>query len=101
MLDNAILDLVDYGLRCNLLRAEDEIYVTNSLLSVYGADDFAPDRGVQERTLEEILHELLEEATARGLIDGESQTERDLFDAKLMGLLMPRPSEVIADFWAD
>jgi len=101
MLDNAILDLVDYGLRCNLLRAEDEIYVTNSLISAFGADEFAPDRGVQERALEDILHELLEEAAARGLIDGESQTERDLFDAKLMGLLMPRPSEVIADFWAD
>ena len=26
MLDNSILDLVDYGVRCNLLRTEDEIY---------------------------------------------------------------------------
>ncbi len=101
MLDNAILDLVDYGLRCNLLRTEDEIYVTNSLLSVFGADEFAPTREVCERELEEILAELLAEAAKRGLIDGESQTERDLFDAKLMGLLLPRPSQVIDKFWAD
>lgn len=101
MLDNAILDLVDYGLRCNLLRTEDEIYVTNSLLSVFGADEIAPTREVCERELEEILAELLSEAAKRGLIDGKSQTERDLFDAKLMGLLLPRPSQVIDKFWAD
>lgn len=101
MLDNAILDLVDYGIRCNLLRIEDEIYVINSLISAFGVSEFAPDRKAQERTLEDILAELLDYAADRGLIDGESQTERDLFDAKLMGLMMPRPSEVIDGFWAD
>ncbi len=101
MPDNAILDLVDYALRCNLLRTEDEIYVTNSLLSVFGTDDFAPTREVKERSLEEILAELLDVAAERGLIDAESQTERDLFDAKLMGLLLPRPSQVIDEFWLD
>ncbi|MBR5782618.1 MAG: UDP-glucose--hexose-1-phosphate uridylyltransferase [Clostridia bacterium] len=101
MVDNAILDLVDYGVSCNLLRAEDEIFVTNSLLSALGMSDFSPDRKALERPLEEILGDLLDFAAKKGLIDAESQTERDLFDAKLMGLLMPRPSQVIAGFWAD
>ncbi len=101
MIDNAILDLVDYGIRCNLLRIEDEIYVTNSLLAALGKEEYAPDRSVQERPLEDILAELLDYAAESGLLDGESQTQRDLFDAKLMGLLMPRPSQVIHQFWAD
>ena len=101
MLYNAILDLVDYGVRRNLLRIEDEIYVTNSLIAAFGVSDFAPDREAEERELEDILAELLDCAAETGLIDGESQTERDLFDAKLMGLMMPRPSEVIDNFWAD
>ncbi len=69
MLDNSILDLVDYGVRCNLLRTEDEIYVINSILTVYSKADFAPDREAQQRSLEEILSELLSEAENRGIID--------------------------------
>ena len=98
---NAISDLVEYGIRCNLLRVEDAIFVTNSLIAAFGLSDYAPDRAAEERPLEEILDELLEAAAKLGLIDGESQTERDLFDAKLMGLMMPRPSQVIDEFWAD
>lgn len=101
MLSNSIMDLVEYGLRCNLFKAEDEIFVTNSLLSAFGESDFAPDRAPLERELEQILADLLECAAQRGLIDSQSITERDLFDTKLMGLMMPRPSEVIANFWAD
>ncbi len=101
MLSNAILDLTEYGIRCNLLRIEDEIFVCNSLIAAFGEDEFSPDRAAIERPLEDILAELLDHAAQKGLIDGESQTERDLFDAKLMGLLMPRPSEVIDNFWAD
>ncbi len=97
---NAINDLIEYGIRCNLLRVEDAIYVTNQLIAAFGLSDFAPDRPAQERELEDILAELLSVAATLGLIDGESQTERDLFDAKLMGLLMPRPSEVIDRFWS-
>ncbi|MBR6840333.1 MAG: UDP-glucose--hexose-1-phosphate uridylyltransferase, partial [Oscillospiraceae bacterium] len=51
----------------------------------------------EERELEEILAELLEFAEQRGIIEG-GVTERDLLDARLMGLLTPRPSDVIGKF---
>ena len=47
--------------------------------------------------LEETLCELLDYATQKGLIE-DSTVHRDLFDTKLMGLIMPRPSEVIKTF---
>jgi UDPglucose--hexose-1-phosphate uridylyltransferase len=36
----------------------------------------------------------------QGIIERDTQTERDLFDTKLMGCLMPRPSEVNKKFAA-
>ncbi len=98
---NAILDLVSYAQKCNLLTQADKIYTINSLLSVFGETDFCPTRAALDRELEDILADLIDEAARRGIIDGESATERDLFDTKLMGLLLPRPSEVIGKFWSD
>ena len=43
---------------------------------------------------------MLAEAVARGLV-GDTQTEKDLFDGRIMNTLMPRPSEVIARFRKD
>jgi len=42
------------------------------------------------RDLEEILKDLLDEAVKRGIIE-DSITYRDLFDTKIMNCLMPRP----------
>lgn len=44
-----------------------------------------------------ILQVLLDDAVARGIIDG-GITSRDLFDTKIMGCLTPRPSEVVVQF---
>lgn len=38
-------------------------------------------------------------AVERGLIPEDTVTYRDLFDTKIMGILMPRPSEVRETFW--
>ncbi len=50
--------------------------------------------------LERTLEALCDEAVSRGLLEADSVTYRDLFDTKLMDCLMPRPSEVIAKFYA-
>jgi UDPglucose--hexose-1-phosphate uridylyltransferase len=45
-----------------------------------------------------ILEALLDYAADKGLLPENTMTYRDLFDTKLMGVLMPRPSEVIERF---
>lgn len=46
-----------------------------------------------------ILARLLDAAYERGLMRTNTITERDLMDARIMGLLLPRPSEVSRRFW--
>ncbi len=49
--------------------------------------------------LEDILKEMLDYAAEKGMLAADSVVYRDLFDTKIMGLLMPRPSEVIKKFY--
>ena len=48
--------------------------------------------------LEETLKEMLDYAQDKGLLKGEGVVYRDLFDTKIMGSLVPRPSDVIYTF---
>ncbi len=51
-----------------------------------------------EENLENILNDILEYACEKNLI-GDNITERDLFDTKIMGLLIEKPSQIINKFW--
>ena len=111
---NAIRDLTEYALATNLIEKEDVIYTVNSLLGALGIDDYPGNRDeiiagaaeldaakIKDGTLlEEILKEILDYAAEKGMLDGSSVVMRDLFDTKIMGILTPRPSDVIAKFKA-
>ena len=53
-----------------------------------------------EAALEGILNEMLDYAAEDGLMPEDTITYRDLFDTKIMSMLVPRPSEVIKKFQA-
>lgn len=100
LLTDNIRKLVQYGLMNGLLGQEDVIYTINRLLEVFGADEIEEcDTPVtmENAELEEVLKNLLDYACEAGLLE-DSIVYRDLFDTKLMSVLMPRPSEVIAKF---
>ena len=100
MIDNSIEKLVNYALRAGLIEEEDRVWAENALLAALGLESFArPARTEGPDELESILAELIAFAVEKGLID-DSITEKDLFDARLMGLLTPRPSEVVRTFRA-
>ena len=97
-----VQELVSYGIRTGLICEEEAGYAANSIFDVLGvwpeADFHAPDAGRRGDTpLEEILGFLLDDAVARGRIDG-GIASRDLFDTRIMGCLTPRPGEVIRTF---
>ena len=98
MICESIRKLVCYGLNAELFSKRDEIYVTNSLLELLELDDFSCDTEYSDVDLESTLKEILDYAVEKGFI-GDSITERDLFDTKVMGRLMPRPSEVTDKFY--
>jgi len=99
MIQNSIKKIVCYGLEKNLFQKSDEIYVTNRILEALGLDSFECDQEFSDVDLESTLGEILDYAVEKGLIE-DNITARDLFDTKLMGLMMPRPSEVISEFWS-
>lgn len=100
MIQDSIKKLVEYGLLTGLLEKEDKIYTTNRLLELFELDeleDGGEDAAVTVEDLEAILKEMLDYACEKGLTQ-DSVVYRDLFDTKIMGLLTPRPSEVIRAF---
>ena len=95
-----IKQLTDYALRKKLICEEDRAYIINSLLSALKAGEYCEPESAPEASLEEILSDLCTYAAETGIIESDSVVYRDLFDTKLMGILMPRPSEVIKTFSA-
>ena len=93
-------ELTRYALKTNIIEREDEAWAVASLLQVFELDSFEKVELPEERTIAEILADALDYAYDAGLIKSKGVVSRDLFDTKIMGALMPRPSEVISKFKA-
>ena len=92
--------LLDHAEKCGMLDSADRIYAANTLcteLRLTAFEDFVSDEEKNLR-LHEILDAICDYAVANNIIN-EGITAHDLFDTKLMGILMPRPSEVTAKFF--
>ena len=105
--------LLNLAVKCGLVDPEDGTYVRNRLLELFAFD--APEYGALDREgllaltrsdapeLHDKLHvvteRLIDYACHAGLCDDDN-TSRDLFQAKLMGLVTPSPAEVRARFAA-
>ena len=98
MIDQAITELVQYGLDTGLVAPEDKIFVTNQILEALGLESYEEtpgSRGAEE--LEQILKEITDYAVEKELI-ADSIVYRDLFDTKIMSCMVGRPSEIIRRF---
>lgn len=95
---NSIRDLINYAISAELIAPEDSVFCANSLCDVLRVSEYAPDGDSGNAELEVILREILDYAAEQGLLEQNSVVFRDLFDTRIMGVLMPRPSSVIARF---
>ena len=95
-----IKQLIDYAVKNGLMTDEDRIYSQNILIDTLDLGEYEEPAVAEEAEIEDILREIDDYAFENGIIDDNGVTARDLFDAKIMGLLTPRPSEVIAKFRA-
>lgn len=84
--------LIRYALDHQMIDPEETDYCANKLIALFGEPVFHHQE-VQDAGLPEIMDRLLDEAVRRGLIQ-DTVTERDLLDAKIMDIVMPRPGEV-------
>ena len=104
MITENISTLVNYGIAAGLLDDADRICPTNALLDLFGLDEYEEpaDPAVigdpATFDLEGLLKQMLDYAAEKGLLPDDSVVYRDLFDTKIMGLLVPRPSDVARTF---
>lgn len=96
----AIERLVAFALEHRLIEPLDEDYSRNLLLELFGfsepyleSDQLEPLAGPQPA-----LDVLIDYGLQLGLIPENTDTYRDLLDAKIMGHLMARPSEIVREF---
>jgi UDPglucose--hexose-1-phosphate uridylyltransferase len=87
-------ELLYYGLVQKLIRKSDVDFVANQLLDLLQIKRFKFEEVSLDKPIDLILAGILDYAVLKGLINNDTVDERDLFDTKVMGLLMPRPSEI-------
>ncbi len=111
-IQKAVNKLTAYGVRTGLIEKEDIIYTVNSILIALGmdsaeyevaeieklSDEISLEEADLAAYLEEVLKEIDDYAASNGLLENDSVVYRDLFDTKIMGLLVERPSEIIKKF---
>ena len=110
MIQERILELTEYGLVTGLITEDDKIYTINRLMELLELDEME-DRVFEayaarqpmtqqtaEESLEDILAEMMDYAYEKGIMKENSIVYKDLFDTKIMGILVPRPAEVRARF---
>ncbi len=101
MIQQDIRKLTAYGLMTGLIEKEDEIYTVNRLLELFELDEPAEEAGgvsMEVEELEEVLGRMMDYAVEQGIMKEDGIVYRDLFDTRIMSMLVPRPSEVIRRF---
>lgn len=92
--------LVKFGMQHSLISSLDAYVARNTLLDILAVKEpyegELPDEHLD--TPSEILEPLLDDAAEKKLFDGEVSALRVNFEARIMGALMPRESEVAAKF---
>ena len=92
--------LLRYGLQQGLLGQEDVAYAANRMLAVLGAKDFTWREVAEELPYPaEPLERVCDWAAAQGLLDPDTRDARDQLDTEVMNCMMPRPSQVVGEFY--
>lgn len=110
MIQTRILELAEYGLTTGLIEKEDKTYTINKLMELLEVDDIEDSvfeelakrepmtQESAEAVLEDILEDMMAYAYENGIMKENSIVYKDLFDTKIMGCLVARPSEIRAKF---
>ena len=92
--------LLKFALKKEMISKWDVIPTRNALIDLLKIEE--PFEGEVDENIEEsavkILENILDYAVEIGLIEEDTTTFRDLFNARIMGLLMPREGEVVKTF---
>lgn len=95
----AIKKLLDRALACEMIKQQDEIYARNQIMALLGLDEFIENGAGQDgEGIPDILEALADYAAEKGIIGG-LDSQREIFTARIMNVLLQRPSDVNALFY--
>ncbi len=107
MINSYIKQLVQYGIKQGILDSMDYSYSINKLCDLLMLPSFN-DIEVEELNIKEpssVLKPILDYVVSQKIIEVDTVLNRDMFEAKLMDCIIPRPSEVVTQFnelwWKD
>ena len=94
--------LINYGIKNNLVNPLDENYLKNKLLEVLGEDseETLPQISEKDLPLQDILKYYTDRAIETEVIE-DIVAEKILYETKIMGVICPKPSEIIEKFHDD
>ena len=97
-----ISQLIEYAVQKDWISEEDRIWAANRVLEALHMDGFEGlvpmERNAGLPQIQEILDHLCVYGAEHGVIEGNSVTYFDLLDTALIGLLVPRPAQIITRF---
>lgn len=90
----SIQSLIAYGIKHRLCEESDLIYIANQLADLFKVEPNQAfyDLPITLESFDDIFNPLFEKALNLGLIEEDSVHEKDAFEAKVMDLLVMRPS---------
>lgn len=95
-MNTLINQLIDYALSHHMMEEEDVDYCANKLIDLFSETDFHRE-STQPASIQDIMDGLLQAAVSKGMIE-DTATRKDLLDARIMDIVMPRPSQVTQTF---
>ncbi len=95
-INQLITALVNYALDKKLINELDKTYTVNRIIEILNLNEYTYEAS-EDADLCVILNGICDYAIEQGIIE-DSIVYRDLLDTKIMGAVMPRPSEVIKEF---
>lgn len=99
-IDQIICDFVTKGVSTLHIHVLDQIYTLNKLLTLLQKEhyDIETTPSIPLPSMLESMDRMVDYAVAEGLV-GDTVREREEFEALIMDLITPSPSEVNRDFW--
>ncbi|GGD13090.1 UDP-glucose--hexose-1-phosphate uridylyltransferase [Pontibacillus salipaludis] len=95
-----IQQLVDLTISESLIEPEDSVYTRNQVLALMELEEFTPEGQNEDKdlTIPDVLEELIDYAVEQELIENMLD-EKEQFQAKVMDVFLPRPSDVNKEFY--
>ncbi len=96
-IDDSIESLIQYAIDEHLIEEDDRIYVVNQVLDMLKKPNLNESQPHPE-PLHMILDNILNYAVKNNIIENTDEA-RDMFDTRLMGLFVKRPSDITKHFY--